>query len=364
MNPEFIKNTSPDTIKGNNLQSMMGPVIFEQLPIPESGNWIFRTSAADPGYRVHDNFPDLEDDICDIHWWGLSLVYPWEACDPAGMVFEIIFWQGLLQSPVCSYQVSPTAQGTGEYYAGFEMYYWQANLVPCCPMQGGGWVSIQSIESPNDCWFLWAGSEDGDLYCYQEGATYPDQESDCAFQLTKEEGPCEPCMDVEKYVWDIWTKEWVDADTKERALEVGICKDITYKITITNCGDADLYNIYVRDKMSDSLKFISGDPDPDEWYYEEPFYYMFWFFPGPLPPGASIDIYITAHVEGPPCSYDENYVFVEAECCGNILTDEDWCWVHEHDKAREFNRPILNWLQSHPNMFPLLQMLIQRLGLF
>jgi hypothetical protein len=31
------------------------------------------------------------------------------------------------------------------------------------------------------------------------------------------------------------------------------------------------------------------------------------------------------------------------------------------DKA--FNKPILNWLQSHPNLFPLLQKLIQQLGL-
>ncbi|GAG79513.1 unnamed protein product, partial [marine sediment metagenome] len=32
-------------------------------------------------------------------------------------------------------------------------------------------------------------------------------------------------------------------------------------------------------------------------------------------------------------------------------------------RNKAINTPFLNFLQSHPNMFPLLQLLIQRLGL-
>jgi hypothetical protein len=37
--------------------------------------------------------------------------------------------------------------------------------------------------------------------------------------------------------------------------------------------------------------------------------------------------------------------------------------VVNYKKAREFNSPLLNFLQSHPNLFPLLQKLLQNLGL-
>ena len=33
------------------------------------------------------------------------------------------------------------------------------------------------------------------------------------------------------------------------------------------------------------------------------------------------------------------------------------------EKSKTINNPFLNFLQSHPNMFPLLQRLLQRLGL-
>jgi len=367
MNPEFIKNTNPNTIKSNNVQPMMGPVLYEQLPYEPDEAWTFTTSDAGAGYRVHDNFPPINEEICDIHWWGLSLLYEggWQNCDPTGMVFEIIFWDSLMGQIMCGpFQVQPEPEFTGVYFADlYEQIYWEVQLEPCCSMPEGGWVSIQSIDSPNGCWFLWAGSEDGDLYSYQEGTEPPELVYDTAFQLTAYGEPCEPCIDVEKYVLDK-DGNWVDADTQDEAVDIKICKDATFKIVIKNCGDVDLIDIVVKDKMHDSLKFINGDPEPDEWYYEEPFYYLDWYIPGPLPVGGEIEIYVTAHVEGPECSYDFNYVLVEANGCDEIVRDEDYAWVHAHDRARAFNTPILNFLQSHSNMFPLLQLLLQQLGLF
>jgi hypothetical protein len=100
------------------------------------------------------------------------------------MVFEIIFWDALLGNPVCVYtQVCSTAVPTGQYYNGMEMYYWEVCLESCCDLIPNGWVSIQNTFSPYECWFLWAGSDDGDHYCYHEGATNPDCDTDCAFEL-------------------------------------------------------------------------------------------------------------------------------------------------------------------------------------
>jgi hypothetical protein len=188
INPAFIKATGPTTSSEyENTQGSTQAVIFEQLPIGPDGSWIFYTSSSDAGYRAWDEYWELPTEICDIHWWGLSLVYPWANCDPEGMTFEIIFWDALLGNAICSYTVSPAAISTGEFYAGFEMYYWETVLDPCCNQFPNGWVSIQSVSSPNQCWFLWAGSEDGDLYSYQEGSG--DSQTDTAFQLTSDYEP-------------------------------------------------------------------------------------------------------------------------------------------------------------------------------
>ncbi|KYK21857.1 hypothetical protein AYK21_04410 [Thermoplasmatales archaeon SG8-52-2] len=162
-------------------------VIFEQLPYEPHESWIFRISDSDAGYRVWDEFWSLEETIHCIDWWGLSLTDPGDfiSGNPEEMVFEIIFWDNLLGNPVCTYQVSPHAKGTFIFYNESEMFYWEAPLDPGCDISES-WVSIQSVETPNKCYFLWAGSDEGNLYCYHEGATIPDQDSDCAYLLGAE----------------------------------------------------------------------------------------------------------------------------------------------------------------------------------
>ena len=196
MTPEYLKATGPSTTTEKSVNTI-GPVIFSQQPFTPDEAWIFRTSASSANYRVHDDYNELMEDIYDIHWWGLSLVYPWAACDPTGMVFEIIFWDQLLGNPMCVYQVQPPATSTGEFFSGFEQWYWETDLDPECGQIPNGWVSIQSVSSPNNCWLLWAGSDEGDLYCYQEGSTTPDQDTDCAFELTGYGEPVYPkiCCD-------------------------------------------------------------------------------------------------------------------------------------------------------------------------
>jgi hypothetical protein len=349
-----IKNVNSVTI----VKPAFGPVIFSQPPSsPDS--WHAHTSDFNLGWICVDDFWDITEPICDIHWWGLSLIWDddWYACDPTGIQFEIVFYDAYY-TPVCTYaSVIPTPISTGQYYNGWELFYWEYDLDPCCDLDNG-WVSIQSIYSPNSCAFLWMNSPTGNNNAQQNWGYINDN---LAFELTGE--TCNPSIDVEKYAWDEKNQKWVEADTQDEAQDIKICKDTTFLIEITNNGDVDLTDIYIRDKMHDSLKYIRGEPEPDEWYYAEPFYYINWFIPGPLPPGGIIKIYVYAHVEGPECSYDYNYVLVEANGCGTIVTDEDYAWVHAHDRAREFNTPILNFLRSHPNLFPLLQKLIQGFGL-
>ena len=448
-----------------NMEYQRGPILFSQLPFEPDESWVFTTSTtySSPQYRCFDNYEGVDEEICDIHWWGLSLVNPWAPCDPTGMTFEIIFWDQLPHlggTEQCIYtDIAPTITPTGQFYSGFEMYYFEADLNPCCFLPDG-WVSIQNTFSPNQCWFLWAGSDDGDLYAYQEGSTAPDLDNDMAFELTGME--CEPSIDVEKYVLCPCTGEWIDADTEDEALDLPICTDAVFKIVIHNNGECcgALYDINVYDMMHDSLKFISADPEPLEFAYDPPYYHMWWYFQGPLYYCETIEIYITAHVQGPECSIDPNYVEVTAytECEPGYVFDNDYAFVHAFEnkpptapvidgpssgdvgteycwtfhssdpngdevqyvidwgdgntettpcvpsctpytvchtytskgdyiitakakdccwgaespestfpvtmpRNRAINTPFLNFLQNHPNMFPILRLLLQRLGL-
>ena len=183
-------------------------------------------------------------------------------------------------------------------------------------------------------------------------------------EITGEAG-CEPSIDIEKYVWDEENQDWIDADTMDEALDVPICNDATFKIVVKNTGNCPLFGVNISDHMHDSLKFISADPEPGDVWYDETNseWRMWWFFPDEIfMPDETIEITVIAHVEGPKCSYDYNWVLVGAICeHGTYVEDEDTCWVHAYEKAKVFNSPILNFLQNHPNMFPLLQLLLQRL---
>jgi hypothetical protein len=337
-----LKPDNPNPSYSNDEVPLIGPVLFSQKPNGPEEYWNAYLSEMSQGVRVHDEYWGVNEQICDIHWWGFSLFWNgagWDPCDPEGMCFEIIFWDSLLGNPVCVYDVCPPAEDTGVSYDAFTLYYWETILDPCCDQIPNGWVSIQSYGS--DCYFLWMISDDGDWYAYQEGSPTPDIEYDVAFELTGEE-ECEPSIDVEKYVKGK-CGEWVDADTESEALDLPICTDATFKIVIHNNGECcgPLFEIYVADLMHDSLKFISADPEPEYFYYYPPYYVMYWYFPGPLDVCNTIEIYVTAHVEGPECSIDENYVeaIAQSDCEPYSVYDFDYAYVHayENDPPSEPN---------------------------
>jgi hypothetical protein len=186
-----------------------------------------------------------------------------------------------------------------------------------------------------------------------------------AVEVTCECGePCEPSIDVEKLVLDPNTGAWIDADTENEAIDLPYCTNSSFKIVITNTGDCPLKNITVTDIMSDSLEFLSANPEPDYFEYIPPEYHMKWYILR-LEVNQTIEIIIDFHVASDdPCEIDPNYVKADGTCIhGEPVSDEDWCYVHVKETAREINRPFLRFLQSYPNLFRIIEKLLQRLGL-
>ena len=367
----------PTTIVNPNGENSRGPVVWDNGE-PSATSNLF-SSQFDDCYpfisQVADDFHFEETtEVADVHWWGGF----WGG-DPIECIdFYIYFYKddGTGTAPTGGGLDDPSVTAIASYFFpdvcgvvdpnGIYEYEVVLNppivFEPCYKY----WIAIQAVFCYPPQWG-WANTDGIQLHSAVQGFpllgtpfwTPIDPEVDMAFQLTSEE--CEPCIDVEKYVWDPEYQEWVDADTKDTALDVAKCDEITYKIVIHNCGTVELYDIVVKDKMHKSVKYIASDP-PGEHYFEDPFHYIEWFFPGPLYPCETIEIYITAHVEGPECSYDENYVLVEAYGCGNIVRDDDSAWIHVKGCGIPILRPFLYFLEAHPNMFPLLQKMLQRFG--
>ncbi len=146
---------------------------------------------------------------------------------------------------------------------------------------------------------------------------------DLAFVITGPE--CAPSIDVEKKVWDEANHDWVDS------IDMDVCNNAEFLMTIHNDGTCcDLTDIVVEDFMDASLEFIGAEPPPD---YVDPVpegTLIGWSFPGPLEPCNTISVTVTAHVVGPGCHLDSNYVFVHGACEPQAIEvyDEDVAYVH------------------------------------
>ena len=173
--------------------------LFSQAPPdPNDPNsfWSRRESEIDPnGFSSlrYENFYEISDPICDIHWWGFMLTMePNEQlvdCNEPDPTFEIAFYQDSDGMPdpnglVCSYTVTPTIVPTGQRLDGDTVYYFSVeSLEPCCTI-GTGWVLIRGGGSP-DCRFYWLSSNEGDFYSYYEIGEFADiDEIDFSICLT------------------------------------------------------------------------------------------------------------------------------------------------------------------------------------
>jgi len=126
------------------------------------------------GYTVFDNLPELFGTICEISFWGFDVYWnsSWFECEEDPMSFVISFYEDSAGYPgamICSQNIFLTRTPTGVYYAGTELNYYQGTLYPCCEVNGG-WISIRGSSYggfPQDCYFLWLNSQEGDDLCYQ-----------------------------------------------------------------------------------------------------------------------------------------------------------------------------------------------------
>ncbi len=171
--------------------------MFKQLP-KDPDNPLKNSYTSDSGtynIQVFEDFWNITNSICDIHWWGFSMkwvVFGWVSCDPNGMKINITFYDDNDSKPgaeVYSFvDIEYSVNGTGIMYEWFggnlhEMLYFEAQLEPCIELSKG-WVSIQSTYSPNGCSFLWMNSEDGNANAYQKQPPLTQLNDDLAFILT------------------------------------------------------------------------------------------------------------------------------------------------------------------------------------
>ena len=355
--------TNPDVNPAQPAQSLVGPVMFSQVPFNGGSGSIYWESDSRLNSKCYEDYWGLTDSICDIHWWGICKDKYSEECYPYNMEFEIIFYTndgGEPGAPVCVYYLTPPVVYLGPFHDGssYDLYYWETELTPCCFLPNG-WVSIQSISSDNDCYFHWVISPDGNDNGRRNSQTIG---QNFAFQITKA-GQCNPSVDIEKYVWDGVNAKWLDADTESEAHNMPIGVGAWFNVVIKNDGNVDLYNIVISDDMQDNFKLESINQVPHTYEYTGSWYYTNWYFPGPLSPGSSMEIRILAIIEGPNCVTARNEGYVYVKMCGQTLHDADYAWVHAYKKSKEFNNPFLNWLNSRLYLFPFLQKLFQHFGL-
>jgi len=180
---------------------------------------------------------------------------------------------------------------------------------------------------------------------------------DLAFVITGGEA-CDPGFDVEKYVRDPVSGNWVDADTIGSALDLKIGTIAEFKIVANNTGTCTWTEWWSFDTMEDSLKPV--DPPLDEWNYSAPYYTLNYTASSPWYPGVVGEWYIKAEVVGAPCHTDYNKIKYDVYdlFSGSSISDEDYAYVHCVKKSKELDISFLNFLQKYPNLFPILRYLL------
>ena len=174
----------------------------------DDDSWGAATSAQAlwAGYSVYENFDSDYYEICDVHFYGLSLFNDgsWNACDPTGMTFAVSIYedsagQPNIAAPVCEYTgLAPTITDTGYFFSIDNMYAFDIDtLSPCCtlPATGTFWIMIQSEPlSTVDCGFLWMSASNdgpGDNGWQYDGAVWTPTDYDFGMCLTGTTWPVE-----------------------------------------------------------------------------------------------------------------------------------------------------------------------------
>jgi hypothetical protein len=139
-------------------------------------SWQVHQSDISMVYCAIDNIPDLSEPLCEIHFWGFDTYYNngWYPCTEDSMEFKIEFYydngsgQPDYLQPVYEFQSQSIVTFTDTYYGAAPLNYYEV-VLDSCVMVDGKWISIQGFSyggDPQNCQFLWLGSEDGDRRCF------------------------------------------------------------------------------------------------------------------------------------------------------------------------------------------------------
>ena len=181
------------------------------------------------GRRFFDNFWELSEDICKITWWGVTLYFnPYlRECTENPMDFEVALYPDdgsgkpdtlnpIYTLPSVTLTGTPTAQMYGPYgdpdnEFWIELIRYELDMDPCVAATEG-WISVMGISyggDPEDCWFCWQNSLQGDGISWRfldQG--WEQMEDDAAFCLGGQYTPiygacCDPstgdCLDNVDY---------------------------------------------------------------------------------------------------------------------------------------------------------------------
>jgi len=317
--------------------------LFIQLPAVPTEQWNAFFSDTDRHYRHYDEFWEISGPICDVHWWGFSLVWNgthWVDCDGAGdMIFDITFYlddgAGKPGDVACEYiNISPTVISTGIYYkmSGItgdqELYYFEFDLDPCCQLTDG-WLSVWKTYNPSDCIFAWMVCPDGNWNMWARNLTSGEwfwSNWDLSFILTDGE----PDISDLECEGELRLPDAIPPGTK-----------VSGNFTVRNNGDTE------------SIL---------HWKIES---YPNWGDNWTITPKASLltkDMgWLTVDVEfeAPP---DKNKEFTGTIKLVNAVDSSDFCEINIYlktPKARTSYNILLQHLFEHfPNLFPILRQLL------
>jgi len=153
-----------------------------------------------------------------------------------------------------------------------------------------------------------------------------------------------PDIDVEKFVLNefcFWVKE-----ASKYSGEIA-----TFRIVLENTGDSNLYNILIKDILSDSFVYIIGSAKLNGNPYEPVINgkNLSWTW-NLLTPGETLEIIFNATIVGLPCDVDTNQVYVEGtDLCNAVVMD--WDSVEVYIKGMCMDKEVWDkdnnsWMES------------------
>jgi len=293
--------------------------------------------------------------VTDVHWMG-GYWYPREDGDfDWNVSFYMDRGDGMAPGEKIYEEVFPNAMVhetfIEEIWNGWMFSYW-VDLADAVTFTGGEkyWISIQGVGNypPDSYWgchsplvdhvLVWKSPLDGVLDWTDCTELFYGNALDFSFQLTGDGEPVVPDLECEGYLqWD----------------EVPTGSIVNGSFLIYNIGDVGSMLRWEVIDVPDWGSNWTLDWWGEDYYVSTDFGYV----------GTTSPEEILVEVTAPD---DPNEVFEGEIVLINSDNPDDTCSINViliTPRSKTINNPFLQFLQSHPNLFPILQKLIQGFGL-